>query len=47
LLQLLGALDRPTAGPVRFEGRHLEGLGETQLADLRSAAIGFVFSSST
>jgi putative ABC transport system ATP-binding protein len=47
LLQLLGALDRPTAGPVRFEGRHLEGLDETQLADLRSAAIGFVFSSST
>jgi putative ABC transport system ATP-binding protein len=43
LLQLLGALDRPTAGTVRFEGRSLADLGATQLADLRLAAIGFVF----
>jgi putative ABC transport system ATP-binding protein len=43
LLQLLGALDRPSAGTVRFEGRSLEGLAESQLADLRLAAIGFVF----
>jgi putative ABC transport system ATP-binding protein len=43
LLQLLGALDRPTAGTVRFEGRSLEDLGAAQLADLRLAAIGFVF----
>ena len=43
LLQLLGTLDRPSAGTVRFEGRRLEDLGETQLADLRLAAIGFVF----
>jgi putative ABC transport system ATP-binding protein len=43
LLQLLGALDRPSAGTVRFEGRSLERLDETQLADLRLAAIGFVF----
>jgi putative ABC transport system ATP-binding protein len=43
LLQLLGALDRPSAGTVRFEGQPLEQLGETQLADLRLAAIGFVF----
>jgi putative ABC transport system ATP-binding protein len=43
LLQLLGALDRPTAGSVRFEGRQLHALGEPELADLRLAAIGFVF----
>jgi len=43
LLQLLGALDRPTAGTVRFEDRPLERLGEGALADLRLAAIGFVF----
>ena len=43
LLQLLGALDRPSAGTVRFEGRSLERMGETDLADLRLGAIGFVF----
>jgi putative ABC transport system ATP-binding protein len=43
LLQLLGALDRPSAGEVRFEGRDLATLGETQLAELRLSAIGFVF----
>jgi putative ABC transport system ATP-binding protein len=43
LLQLLGALDRPTTGTIRFEGEPLERLGEPQLADLRLAAIGFVF----
>ena len=43
LLQLLGALDRPSAGTVRFEGQSLDGFGDAQLADLRLAAIGFVF----
>ena len=43
LLQLLGALDRPTRGTVSFEGRRLETQGQRQLADLRLAAIGFVF----
>jgi putative ABC transport system ATP-binding protein len=43
LLQLLGALDRPTAGTVRFEGQSLDALGDTQLAELRLTAIGFVF----
>jgi putative ABC transport system ATP-binding protein len=43
LLQLLGALDRPSGGTVRFEGRHLDGLGDAALADLRLSAIGFVF----
>jgi putative ABC transport system ATP-binding protein len=43
LLQLLGALDRPSSGSIRFEGRPLEGLGDSALADLRLRAIGFVF----
>ena len=43
LLQLLGALDRPTDGSIRFEGRALERLGDSDLADVRLRAIGFVF----
>jgi len=43
LLQLLGGLDRPTSGSVCFEGRQLGELGETELADLRARAFGFVF----
>ena len=43
LLQLLGALDRPATGTVRFEGRPLEHLGEAELAALRLSALGFVF----
>jgi putative ABC transport system ATP-binding protein len=43
LLQLLGALDRPTGGSVHFEGRPLEQLGDSALAELRLRAMGFVF----
>jgi putative ABC transport system ATP-binding protein len=43
LLQLLGALDRPSAGHVFFEGRDLNSLGDSDLADLRLRAFGFVF----
>jgi len=43
LLQLLGALDRPTSGKVFFEGRDLGALGDRELADLRLRAFGFVF----
>ena len=43
LLQMLGAMDRPTGGRLLFEGRDLAGLGERDLADLRSHAFGFVF----
>jgi putative ABC transport system ATP-binding protein len=42
-LQLLGALDRPSAGSVFFEGRDLGALGDGELADLRLNAFGFVF----
>ena len=43
LLQLLGALDRPTAGQVFFDGRDLAALRDSELAELRLRAFGFVF----
>jgi len=43
LLQLLGALDRPDAGQVLFDGRDLGALGDRELAELRLRAFGFVF----
>jgi putative ABC transport system ATP-binding protein len=43
LLQLLGALDRPTSGEVRFDGRQLGRLREGQLTDMRARSFGFVF----
>lgn len=36
LLRLLAALDRPSGGRVRFDGRDLSGLGERRLGFLRS-----------
>jgi putative ABC transport system ATP-binding protein len=43
LLQLLGGLDRASAGSVAFEGRDLGELGEDELAELRLRRFGFVF----
>jgi putative ABC transport system ATP-binding protein len=43
LLQLLGALDRPSAGTIALAGVELENLGDNQLASLRAEKIGFVF----
>jgi putative ABC transport system ATP-binding protein len=43
LLQLLGALDRPTSGSIQFDGRNLATMREGQLTDLRSRSFGFVF----
>jgi lipoprotein-releasing system ATP-binding protein len=43
LLQLLGGLDRPTAGEVRVGGRAIGGMDEAALASLRNREIGFVF----
>jgi putative ABC transport system ATP-binding protein len=43
LLQLLGTLDRPSAGSIHFEGQPLESLGDSALAALRLRAMGFVF----
>ena len=43
LLQLLGALDRPTSGSVLFDGLDLGRMREGQLTDVRSRSFGFVF----
>jgi putative ABC transport system ATP-binding protein len=43
LLNLIGGLDRPTAGDVRVEDQWLGELSNAELADLRLRRIGFVF----
>ena len=43
LLHLLGALDRPSTGTLRFSGRDVGELGDVDLATLRNREIGFVF----
>src|SRR5439155_24107844 len=43
LLQILGALDRPSSGTVEFEGKDLATLSEGKLTRLRSRSFGFVF----
>ena len=43
VLQLLGALDRPSAGEVLFEGNPLARMGDGALAGLRRTTIGFIF----
>ena len=43
LLNIMGALEQPSEGVVRFESRDLRELGERDLCELRSRRIGFVF----
>jgi putative ABC transport system ATP-binding protein len=43
LLQLLGGLDRPTAGSVELAGRDLTKLGEGAMTRVRAENIGFIF----
>lgn len=43
LLNVLGLLDRPTAGSYRFEGIEVAGLGEAARTAVRGRRIGFVF----
>jgi lipoprotein-releasing system ATP-binding protein len=43
LLNILGTLERPTAGEVRLEGIDPFALAEPQLAEFRSRRIGFIF----
>ncbi|MBI5804764.1 ABC transporter ATP-binding protein [candidate division TA06 bacterium] len=43
LLQILGCLDRPTAGQVMIEGQDTSDLSDHELASLRNKSMGFVF----
>ncbi|OQO93623.1 ABC transporter ATP-binding protein [Saccharomonospora piscinae] len=43
LLNLIGTLDRPTAGTVRVDGVDVDNLGDRERSALRAHRIGFVF----
>ncbi len=43
LLNLIGGLDRPTAGEIRIEGALLSGLSDDELTRVRRDKIGFIF----
>ncbi len=43
LMNILGCLDRPTAGAYWLDGVRVDGLNRDQLADLRNRKLGFVF----
>src|SRR4029077_21188957 len=44
-MNLLGCLDRPSAGDYTLGGKPVAGLSEDELAALRNRSIGFVFQS--
>jgi len=43
LLNLLGTLDLPSAGRIRFKGEDITGYSSARLADFRNQHLGFVF----
>jgi len=43
LLNIIGCLDRPSAGNYAFDSRPINRLSDNSLADLRNAVFGFVF----
>jgi len=43
LLQILGGLDRPTAGIIGFDGHDLGKAREAQMTKIRAQSIGFIF----
>lgn len=43
LMNLIGALDRPTSGEMWINGRALSDMSRDDLADLRNETLGFVF----
>jgi putative ABC transport system ATP-binding protein len=43
LLQIIGGLDRATAGTVELNGRDLTRLGEGAMTEVRAESIGFIF----
>jgi lipoprotein-releasing system ATP-binding protein len=42
-LQILGTLDLPTSGSIRFDGEEVTRMSATRLAEFRNKKIGFVF----
>ncbi len=45
LMNVIGALDTPSAGTYRIDGQAVSGLSDDQLAQVRNQKIGFVFQS--
>jgi putative ABC transport system ATP-binding protein len=45
LMNLLGCLDRPTAGEYYLDGESVAAMNDDQLADIRNRKVGFVFQS--
>ncbi len=45
LMNILGCLDRPTAGEYKLNGESVATLGDDQLAEIRNRGVGFVFQS--
>src|SRR5262245_25273961 len=45
LMNLVGCLDRPTAGSYRLDGAEVERFGPDELAQFRNRRIGFIFQS--
>src|SRR6185503_5603286 len=43
LLQILGTLDLPTSGSIKFDGEELTTMSSSRLAEFRNHKIGFVF----
>ncbi|HTX74235.1 MAG TPA: ABC transporter ATP-binding protein [Rectinemataceae bacterium] len=45
MLNLIGCIDRPSSGDIRFDGQTTSSFGDDAEADLRLAKIGFIFQS--
>jgi len=45
LMNIIGCLDKPTAGKYRLDGIEVDRLNDNQLAEIRNKKIGFVFQS--
>lgn len=43
LLQIIGTLDKPDGGSIKYRGREISSLNPKQLAKFRNSEIGFVF----
>jgi len=43
MMNLIGALDVPSAGQLSIDGRNITAMSSDELADLRNSTIGFVF----